>query len=88
MTTCLLPGCGAPTPENGDGRPRDFCSNAHRQAMHRLVSRLVRLILLDLAAHPIVGSRATTSRPADPFPLAALPGAAPATTPGRDGEEY
>ncbi len=86
MTTCLLPGCANSITENGDGRPSEFCCDAHRQAFHRLVVRLVKLIVRDLAAHPLVGSRAN---PSWPVPSARpLPGVAPSLpeTPGRDGE--
>jgi len=37
VNTCLLPGCNIPVPENGSGRPRDYCCDAHRQTAFRFV---------------------------------------------------
>jgi len=37
VITCLLPGCNIPVPENGSGRPRDYCCDAHRQIAFRFV---------------------------------------------------
>jgi hypothetical protein len=84
MTTCLLPGCNKPIPENGDGRPSDFCCNAHRQAMYRLVMRIVRIVMRELAVYPIVGSRAA-GRPAVPSSQP-LPGAAHTASPESAGQ--
>jgi len=54
MTTCLLPGCNIPVPENGSGRPRDYCTNAHRQSASRFVRQyLGRGGVLVLIAHVI-----------------------------------
>jgi len=49
MTTCLLPGCNNQTPTNIKGRPSEFCCNAHRQAFHRLIVRLVNVVVRELA---------------------------------------
>jgi len=37
VTICALPGCNIPVPENGSGRPRDYCCDAHRQIAFRFV---------------------------------------------------
>jgi hypothetical protein len=73
---CLLPGCEKTITENGAGRPSEFCCDAHRMAFHRLIARLVKLIVRDLAACPLVGSRAALPRPVVPSPQP-LPGATP-----------
>jgi len=62
VTICALPGCNIPVPENGSGRPRDYCCDAHRQIAFRFVRSYCRRSgLVSLLANMLMAAAAWQS---------------------------